>query len=123
MTLAIADLGLAVRNIHGSLDIPDNGRGGTVRYLAPEYLTDSVILSRFVSFVNMDIYAMSLCIWEICRRTETGSGKKPPSAQLPYFEYMERDPSIEEMKKCVCDDKNRPCLLPEWENHRVSQNC
>lgn len=30
MTCALADLGLAVRNVHGSLDIPDNGRGGTV---------------------------------------------------------------------------------------------
>jgi hypothetical protein len=31
MTCAIADLGLAVRNIQGSLDIPENEeRGGTV---------------------------------------------------------------------------------------------
>jgi len=120
-TCAIADLGLAVRNIHGTLEIPDNGRGGTVRYLAPEYLSDTVLLSRFVSFVNMDIYAMSLVIWEITRRIDTGCGKKPPSAQVPYFEYVDREPSVDEMRKCVCVQKNRPSSLPEWEELKVTR--
>ncbi|KAI6175919.1 Receptor protein serine/threonine kinase [Aphelenchoides bicaudatus] len=120
MTCAIADLGLAVRNIHGTLDIPD-GRGGTVRYLAPEYLNNDLMPNRFVSFVNLDIYALSLVIWEITRRIDTSSGKKPPSAQLPFFEFVQREPTVDEMHQCVCVQKNRPGAVAEWEENKVTR--
>jgi serine/threonine protein kinase len=121
MTCAIADLGLAVRNINGAIDLPDNTRGGTVRYLAPEYLSDTILLSRFDSFVSMDIYALSLVIWEITRRIDTGCGKRPPASQVPYFEFVDREPTVDEMRKCVCIERNRPTSLPEWEDNKITR--
>lgn len=120
MTCAIADLGLAVRNIHGMLDVPEIGRGGTIRYLAPEYLSDEAMCNKFVSFVNMDIYALGLVIWEITRRIDTSCGKPPPQAQLPYYEFVDRNPTIDDMKQIVCAKKSRPGSLKEWEDNKVS---
>lgn len=77
------------------------------------------MVNRFVSFVNLDIYAFSLVCWEIARRIDTSCGKKPPSAQLPYFEFVPREPSVDEMFECVCVKKHRPGSLAEWEENKV----
>jgi hypothetical protein len=77
------------------------------------------MVNRFVSFVNLDIYALSLVVWEITRRIDTSCGKKAPSAQLPYFEFVPREPSIDEMFDCVCVKKNRPGALAEWNENKV----
>ena len=40
-------------------------------------------------------------------------------AELPYYEFVSSDPSIEDMKKVVCVQKLRPSIPEEWANQEV----
>ena len=66
----ISDLGLAV--LHNSdtdsLDIRQNRRVGTKRYMAPELLDESMVLTSFDTYKQVDLYAFGLVLWEISRR-------------------------------------------------------
>ncbi len=68
LTCVIADLGLAVRYANGVLDLPDNNKCGTVRYLPPEVLDDSMNKQRFEAFRTCDVYSLGLVMWEMTRR-------------------------------------------------------
>ncbi|KAH7730971.1 DAF-1 protein [Aphelenchoides avenae] len=117
MTCAIADLGLAVRCFNGNIDIPENSRGGTVRYLAPEYLDGTLVPSRFTTYIQMDIYAYALVIWEIARRMEYSLvSMGAQSYEVPYFEFVPREPTTDEMRQCVVTDGQRPTMPPDWEH-------
>ncbi|XP_049520748.1 TGF-beta receptor type-1-like isoform X3 [Dermacentor silvarum] len=109
---AIADLGLAVRydSATNSVDIPPNPRVGTKRYLAPEVLDESINMNHFDSFKRADIYALGLVLWEIARRCNIGD------YQLPYYDLVPADPTIEEMRKVVCTDRQRPALPNRWQS-------
>lgn len=39
--------------------------------------------------------------------------------QLPYYDLVPSDPSIEEMRKVVCDQKLRPNIPNWWQNYEV----
>lgn len=45
---------------------------GTVRYMAPELLDGSIDLSQFNSFLQADVYAFTLTIWEVLANTRKG---------------------------------------------------
>lgn len=113
---AIADLGLAVRydSATNSVDIPPNPRVGTKRYLAPEVLDESINMNHFDSFKRADIYALGLVLWEIARRCNIGGIYE--DYQLPYYELVPADPTIEEMRKVVCTDGQRPALPNRWQS-------
>lgn len=113
---AIADLGLAVRydSATCTVDIAPNPRVGTVRYLAPEVLDNSINLNQFDSFKRVDIYAYGLVLWEIARRCNHGGFHE--EYQLPYYNLVQPDPSIEEMRKVICDAKHRPVLDNRWQS-------
>ena len=114
---AIADLGLAVRYDSSTNDVdnPPNPRVGTKRYLAPEVLDDNChnfSTKNFESFKRADIYALGLVFWEIARRVAIGAtGHMVEEYQLPYYDKVPNDPSIEDMKKVVVDQKYRPQML------------
>ncbi|PRD27654.1 UNVERIFIED_CONTAM: Tgfbr1 [Trichonephila clavipes] len=112
---AIADLGLAVRydSATCTVDIAPNPRVGTVRYLAPEVLDNSINLNQFDSFKRVDIYAYGLVLWEIARRCNVDGFHE--DYQLPYYNLVQPDPSIEEMRKVICDAKHRPVLDNRWQ--------
>ncbi|KAF2368806.1 Protein kinase domain [Trinorchestia longiramus] len=114
-TCAIADLGLAVRYYTHTdcLDIAPNTRVGTKRYLAPEILDDSINMGHFESFKRADVYALGLVLWEMCRRTSFKPGP-PEEFQLPYFDMVSADPSIEDMKRVVVTEQQRPTIDPAW---------
>ncbi len=126
---AIGDLGMAVRYDHRTdlLDIPETGKVGTKRYLAPEVLDDSIDTSSFESFKHADVYALSLVFWEICQRNaKIGEAE----FQLPYSEFVGPDPSLDEMRKIVCIEKFRPEIPSEWaddlilsEVSKIMQEC
>ena len=40
--------------------------------------------------------------------------------QLPYYEKVQSDPSIEEMKEAVCVEKYRPTIPKTWSQNDVS---
>lgn len=35
--------------------------------------------------------------------------------QLPYFDMVPSDPSLDEMRKIICDDKQRPAIPNRWQ--------
>ncbi|XP_076346055.1 TGF-beta receptor type-1-like isoform X1 [Tachypleus tridentatus] len=115
-TCAIADLGLAVRydSATNSVDIPPNPRVGTKRYLAPEVLDETMNINHFDSFKRADIYAFGLVLWEIAWRCNVGGFYE--EYQLPYSDMVPSDPTIEEMRKVVCVDKQRPPLPNRWQS-------
>ncbi|XP_075588744.1 uncharacterized protein LOC124496771 isoform X1 [Dermatophagoides farinae] len=115
-TCAIADLGLAVRydSSTNSVDIPPNPRVGTKRYLAPEVLDESININHFDSFKRADIYSFGLCIWEIARRCNVGGIHD--EYQLPYYDVVPFDPTIDDMKKIVCIERQRPQIPNRWQS-------
>ncbi|KAG8190143.1 hypothetical protein JTE90_026711 [Oedothorax gibbosus] len=113
-TCAIADLGLAVRydSATSTVDIAPNPRVGTVRYLAPEVLDNTINLNSFESCKQADVYACGLVLWEIARRCSVDGIYE--EYQLPYHDMVPPDPTIEEMQRVVCDQKMRPPFSNRW---------
>ncbi|XP_056091468.1 TGF-beta receptor type-1a [Rhinichthys klamathensis goyatoka] len=115
-TCCIADLGLAVRHDSATdtIDIAPNHRVGTKRYMAPEVLDDSINMKHFESFKRADIYALGLVFWEIARRCSIGGIHE--DYQLPYYDLVPSDPSVEDMKRVVCDQKLRANIPNRWQS-------
>ncbi|XP_048873067.1 activin A receptor type 1Ba [Brienomyrus brachyistius] len=118
-TCAIADLGLAVRHesITDTIDIAPNQRVGTKRYMAPEVLDETINMKHFDSFKCADIYALGLVYWEIARRCNAGGVHE--EYQLPYYDLVPPDPSIEEMRKVVCEQRLRPSVPNWWQSYEA----
>lgn len=76
---ALVPTGLAVMHSQGSdyLDIGNNPRVGTKRYMAPEVLDEQIRTDCFESYKWTDIWAFGLVLWEITRRTIV-NGEGPP---------------------------------------------
>ncbi|KAM4669368.1 activin receptor type-1C [Amazona ochrocephala] len=113
---AIADLGLAVKHdsVLNTIDIPQNPRVGTRRYMAPEILDDAMNMNIFESFKRADIYSLGLVYWEIARRCSVGGITE--EYQLPYYDVVPSDPSIEDMRRVVCEQKLRPNIPNQWQS-------
>ncbi|RUS89930.1 hypothetical protein EGW08_002282, partial [Elysia chlorotica] len=115
-TCCIADLGLAVRYVSetNKVDIASNTRCGTKRYMAPELLEETLNENHFDSYKQADMYSFGLVLWEIARRCVIKGVVF--DAELPYYEFVSSDPSIDDMKKVVCFHKMRPTIPDEWAN-------
>ncbi|XP_066250771.1 TGF-beta receptor type-1 isoform X2 [Euwallacea similis] len=115
-TCAIGDLGLAVRHdvTTDTVDIPLNNRVGTKRYMAPEVLDDTMNIDQFDSFKRADVYALGLVFWEMAMRCNVGG--KYDEYQLPFFDAVPPDPTIDEMKRVVCYEKQRPNIPNRWQS-------
>ncbi|XP_031348203.1 TGF-beta receptor type-1 isoform X2 [Photinus pyralis] len=115
-TCAIGDLGLAVRHdvTTNSVDIPLNNRVGTKRYMAPEVLDEKMNTEQFDSFKRADVYALGLIFWEIARRCNVGGIYD--EYQLPFYDAVPSDPTIEEMRRVVCVDRQRPNIPNRWQS-------
>ncbi|XP_059355442.1 activin receptor type-1-like isoform X2 [Carassius carassius] len=110
----IADLGLAVMHFQDTneLDVGNNPKVGTKRYMAPEVLDDSIQTDCFESYKRVDIWAFGLVLWEIARRTVSNGiveDYKPP-----FHDVVPSDPSFEDMKKVICIDQQRPNIPNRW---------
>ncbi|XP_035874884.1 serine/threonine-protein kinase receptor R3 isoform X1 [Phyllostomus discolor] len=106
----IADLGLAVMHSQGSdyLDIGNNPRVGTKRYMAPEVLDEQIRTDCFESYKWTDIWAFGLVLWEITRRTIVNGIVE--DYRPPFYDMVPNDPSFEDMKKVVCVDQQTPTI-------------
>ncbi|KAH8277733.1 hypothetical protein KR018_004422 [Drosophila ironensis] len=122
LSCAIGDLGLAVRHVEkdDSVDIPSTHRVGTKRYMAPEVLDETMNAQHFDSYKRADVYAFGLMLWEIARRCNMGMIYD--EYQLPYYDAVQPDPSIDEMKKVVCIEKIRPNIPNRWHASDVLHN-
>ncbi|XP_047671541.1 activin receptor type-1 isoform X2 [Tachysurus fulvidraco] len=71
MRCCIADLGLAVTHTQADnqLDVGNNPKVGTKRYMAPEVLDETIQMDCFDAYKRVDIWAFGLVLWEIARRT------------------------------------------------------
>ncbi|XP_069544671.1 serine/threonine-protein kinase receptor R3 [Brachyistius frenatus] len=115
----IADLGLAVihSQSHDYLDVGNNPRVGTKRYMAPEVLDETIRVDIFESYKQTDIWALGLVFWEITRRTVVNGIVE--EYRPPFFDQVPSDPSFEEMKKVVCVDQQRPSLHNRLHSHPI----
>ncbi|XP_042569210.1 activin receptor type-1-like [Cyprinus carpio] len=115
----IADLGLAVIHSQSNdyLDVGNNPRVGTKRYMAPEVLDESIRVDVFESYKQTDIWALGLVLWEITRRTIVNGIVE--EYRPPFFDVVPSDPSFEEMKKVVCVDQHRPSLHNRLHSHPI----
>jgi len=114
LTCAIADLGLCVKHDSATdeVDIPINNKVGTKRYMAPELLDETINEKHFESWRRADVYSLGLVFWEIARRCSDSSICQ--EYQMPYFDIVNSDPSIEEMRQVVCVKKKRPECPEQW---------
>ncbi|MBN3307206.1 ACVL1 kinase, partial [Amia calva] len=115
----IADLGLAVMHSQANdlLDIGNNPRVGTKRYMAPEVLEESIRTDCFESYKQTDIWALGLVLWEISRRTVVNGIVE--DYRPPFFDVVGADPSFEEMRKVVCVDQYRPSVHNRLNTHHT----
>ncbi|KAL5488519.1 hypothetical protein EMCRGX_G017464 [Ephydatia muelleri] len=115
LTCCIADFGLAVMKVRqkSTMNLPTNPKQGTRRYMAPEILNDSINTLSFESFKQVDIYAVGLVMWEICRRTSSDTGQCE-EYELPFQGMVPPDPSLEDMRAVVVDEKKQPVVPNRW---------
>lgn len=110
----IGDLGLAV--IHSRennyLDLGNNPKVGTKRYMAPEILEETLNSNLFESFKCVDVYAFGLVLWEITRRCVVNGISE--EYKPPFWDVVPSDPSFEDMRKVVCTDQQRPVIPNRW---------
>ncbi|XP_037085485.1 activin receptor type-1-like [Pollicipes pollicipes] len=111
----IADLGLAVTHRQGHIDLGNNLRVGTRRYMPPEVLDESINKESFESFLKSDMYAFGLVMWEVTRRCSS-SGRAEPY-RPPYHDVVPADPGFDDMRKIVCVDQHRPVIPNHWSGH------
>lgn len=113
----LADFGLAVR-FNSALNQLDYGcshpkvitaREGTVRYMAPECLNNTINLKSIEDLKKADIYQLSLVIWELLKCYQVDENDQDVERHTPpYFEYVSNDPDIFKMRDVVCFKRIRP---------------
>jgi bone morphogenetic protein receptor type-1B len=133
LTCAIADFGLAIK-YDSSLQKLDMGhhntRVGTIRYMAPEVLSKTINGQDLEALTKADMYSFALVLWELCSRTNVQHyvHTKPMSSpekklityleempyNLPYSEYVDADPTVEDMNSVVNLKKIRPSCNSTW---------
>ncbi|XP_053701583.1 activin receptor type-1 [Synchiropus splendidus] len=110
----IADLGLAVTHSQTDnlLDVGNNPKVGTKRYMAPEVLEESIQTDCFDAYKRVDIWAFGLVLWEVARRTYSNGIVE--EYKPPFYDQVPNDPSFEDMRKVVCVEQQRPFIPNRW---------
>jgi len=118
----IADFGLAVthKQAEEQIDIPQNPRVGTKRYMSPEVLDMTINMQSFECFRRSDVYSYALVMWEVSRRCVTGG--KADEYALPYYDMVPSDPGFDDMHKVVVVDQYRPQIPPRWQADQMLSN-
>ncbi|ESO08137.1 hypothetical protein HELRODRAFT_75631, partial [Helobdella robusta] len=102
-------------NVNNNNRIDNNiNKIGTTRYMAPELLDGRLQMNSLdVELWKLaDIYSMSLIFWEIATRTNISDLARP--YQLPYFDSVSFDPTMDEMNAVVNVQRVRPALSSDW---------
>jgi len=121
LTCVIADLGLCVKlTDNDEVDIPFNNKVGTKRYMAPEVLDETINEKQFDCWKRADVYSLGLVYWEIANRCQL---ENSPAAeyQMPYWDQVNSDPTIEEMTEIVCERKIRPPFPDIWQKFEATK--
>ena len=98
--------------------MPHGNRVGTKRYMSPETLEANYnAIFSFETAKHGDVYAFGLVAWEIARMCSLGGILE--EYQMPYYDKVPSDPSLEDMRKVVCDERFRPCISNRWMQSEV----
>ena len=108
-----------ISSLTDTVDLPHNSKVGTKRYLPPELLDESLNTQHFDSWKRADVYSLGLVFWEMGRRC-SGGGILAEEFQLPYYDVVPSDPSLDDMKGVVCDKKIRPTCPNRWHASEVT---
>lgn len=118
-TCCIADFGLAVFKNQNEMNIPTNPKQGTKRYMAPEILNESINMKSFESFKQVDVYALGLVLWELCKRC-TGHTGVAEAYVVPFHDSLVfPDPSFDDMRRVVVEQKRQPTIPPHWNSEEL----
>lgn len=71
------------------LDVGNNPRVGTKRYMAPEVLDETIQVDCFDSYKRVDIWAFGLVLWEVARRM-VSNGKCVTLSMVPWCHMIKR---------------------------------
>lgn len=110
----LCDFGIALR-LDPSLTVDDfanSGQVGTARYMAPEVLESRVNLEDLESFKQMDVYSLSLVLWEVASRCDAIGEVK--NYELPFGSMVREHPCVETMRDVVLHGRGRPDIPDSW---------
>jgi len=88
-------------------------------YCVLKVLEETINMNHFDSFKRGDIYALGLILWEVTRRCYVDNIHE--EYQLPYYDSVPSDPTIDEMRKVVCLEMKRPPIPQRWNAYPVIQ--
>ena len=77
------------------------------------------MLHFFYSVKKFREIIVGLVFWELGRRC-SGGGIRAEDYQLPFYDVVQPDPTLDEMKAVVCDKKIRPTCPNRWHASDVS---
>merc|ERR1719347_1917466 len=96
--------------------------------MAPELLDETINEKHFDCWKRADVYSLGLVYWELARRCKYETVCQEYQVnnfnsfiiiyifnQMPYYDVVNPDPTIEEMKVVVCDKKIRPHCPDTWD--------
>ena len=75
---------------------------------------------QFEAWKRADIYSLSLVFWEFGRRCSVGGVFE--DFELPFYEMVPDDPTIEDMKTTVCERQLRPSCPTRWQDSDVRRH-
>nr|CBN80846.1 Mullerian inhibiting substance type II receptor [Dicentrarchus labrax] len=89
---------------------------GRLRYMSPEFLDGSVDLRSTSCFLQGDIYAFALLLWEIWMRcSDLFEGGVVPKHLLPYEYELGANVTLESLIQYVLHMDKRPSIPKHWE--------
>ncbi|XP_018496315.2 activin receptor type-2A [Galendromus occidentalis] len=117
-TACIADFGLAIVFESGANIGEVHGQVGTRRYMAPEVLEGAISFDQ-EAFQRIDMYAVSLVLWEMLSRTKDCDPF--PKCRMPFEDQVGQHPTLEDMQETVVNRKSRPPIRESWrQNSKLS---
>lgn len=123
---AISDFGLSVKYKRKNDEIDfgnENTRIGTLRYMPPEVLNETIKATEFDSFKMADMYSVGLCYWEMSRRCFTTVSETNVTTcedyALPYFDVVSSEPCLDDMRDVVCIKGIRPIIPEYWRDEKI----
>ncbi|PAV80178.1 hypothetical protein WR25_08695 isoform K [Diploscapter pachys] len=127
LTCCIGDFGLAAyyQSWNDAFISLMSNKKGTLQYLAPELLTNSVPEDNIKPLLQADIYAFGLLIWELLARTKSTEfpEPRPKTEAIAFIEEAGGKIDIEAITDIVVTKNIRPKIESAWLKDSVRDFC